>query len=106
MKRKYDYIFFDDGTKERILHWFKTETHYKVNEFMLYTKNNVYWYCECDFEDRFYEVRQPSSPFITKRKLLYQLKDKCHKLDFKDESLWYSVENFDRFEIFIGETNI
>lgn len=102
MNRKYDYIFFEDNTKERILHWFKTETHYKVNEFILYTKDNVYWYCECDWEDRFNEVRQPGYPFITKRKLLYRLKDGVHKLDFFDESLWHSVENFDRFEIIVS----
>lgn len=103
MKRKYDYIFFEDNTKERILHWFRTETHYKVNEFIMYTKDNVYWYCECDWEDRFYEVHQPSHPFITKHKLLYQLKAGVHKLDFNDESLWHSVENFDRFEIMVGD---
>ena len=72
MKRKYDYIFFDSGTKERILHWFKTETHYKVNEFILYTKNNVYWYCECDLEDRFNEVYKARTRFITKHHCFFQ----------------------------------
>ena len=102
MKRKYDYIFFEDNTKERILHWFKTETHYKVNEFILYTKDNVYWYCECDWEDRFNEVYKARTTFITKRNCLYQLKDGAHKLDFLDESLWHSVDNFDRFEVIVS----
>ena len=103
MNRKYDYIFFDDKTKERILHWFKTETHYKVNEFILYTKNNVYWYCACDWEDRFNISLKIRHPFITKHKLLYRLKDGIHKLDFNDESLWYSVDNFDRFEVMVSK---
>jgi hypothetical protein len=105
MKRKYNYIFFNNGIKERILHWFKTETYYKINEFILYTKDRVYWYRECDREDRFNEIYQPSHPFIIKRTLLYQLKDGVHKLDFNDESLWHSVENFDRFEIMVFEND-
>ena len=108
MKRKYDYIFFDNGTKERILHWFKIETDYtdykdEVNRFIFYTKNNVYLYYEGDWEDEFYQVYQPGDrPFIIiKRNHLYQLKDGVHKLDVRDRSLWYDIENFDRFEIVI-----
>ena len=84
MKRKYDYIFFDDNTQERILHWFKIET-----------ENNVYLYYEGDWEDGFYQVYQPGGrpftptgrPFIIKRNHLYQLKDGVHKLDVRDRSL-------------------
>lgn len=111
MKRKYDYIFFNDNTKEKILHWFKIETdrEHRVNKFILYTKNHVYLYCECEWEDEFYEVYQPGGrpftptgyPFVIKRNHLYQLKDGIHKFDFHDRSLWYDVENFDRFEIVI-----
>ena len=115
MKRKYDYIFFDDNTKERILHWFKIETDYtdqkdEVKSFIFYTKNNVYLYYEGDWEDGFYQVYQPGDrpftptgrPFIIKRNHLYQLKDGVHKLDVRDRSLWYDIDNFDRFEIIVN----
>lgn len=104
MKRKYDYIFFDNGTKERILHWFKIPNVFSVHEFLLFTQYGTYWYCENT--DRFNDIERGSNGFISKRHLLYRLKDGCHKLNFRDESLWYSVENFDRFEIMIGEVNI
>ena len=101
MKRKYDYIFFDNGTKERILHWFKIPNTFSVYEFLLFTQYGTYWYCEN--ADRFDDTERVSSKFISKRNLLYRLKDKCHKLDFKDESLWYNVEDFNRFEIIVGD---
>lgn len=84
------------------MHWFRIETHGKVNAFVLFTRDNVYWYRECDWEDRFNWENKISCPFITKRNVLYRLKDGVHKLNFSDESLWYSVENFDRFEIMVG----
>ena len=100
MKRKYDYIFFDDGKKERITHWFKLNVVNGLNEFMLFTKNNVYWYCECDLEDRF-ERECKRSTFIRVRNCLYQLKDGTHRLTL-DKNDWISVQNFNRFELVIN----
>ena len=106
-KRKYDYIFFDDMPKERILHWFKFDNEYRINEFLLITKNNTYWYCErCDEDDRFSEYRFKPNYWIRKSSYLYRLKESRHQLNLRrDRDLWEPIENFNRFEIMIREKN-
>lgn len=104
MKRKYDYIFFNDSKKERITHWFQLNVTNGLNEFMLFTKDNVYWYRECDLEDRF-ERECKRSTFISARNCLYRLKDGVHKLAL-DNNDWTSVQNFNRFEIVINNAKV
>ena len=96
--RKYDYIFFDDGTKERIFKWFYVPNDwYFLKDFILITKNHVYWYTERrSDEDVLFESR-----WISKVNYLYQLKPGVHTLDISNYKLWNKVENFNRFEIFV-----
>lgn len=96
--RKYDYIFFNDGTKERIFKWFYVPNDwYFLKDFILITKDHVYWYTEKrSDEDSIFDKQ-----WISKRNHLYQLKSGVHTLNISNYKQWDAVDNFDRFEIFV-----
>ena len=96
--RKYDYIFFDNRPKERILKWFQVKNDwYFMKDFILITKDHVYWYTERRTdEDGIYD-----SKWISKRNYLYQLKSGVYTLDISNYKLWNNVEDFNRFEIMV-----
>lgn len=109
--RKYDYIFFDDGTKERIFKWFYVPNDwYFLKDFILITKDHTYWYTErrtCDES----EIQSDKDclykqMWVAKRNHLYRLKSGIHNLDISNYKQWDAVENFDRFEIMIENEKV
>ena len=99
--RKYDYIFFDDETKERIFKWFYVPNDwYFLKDFILITKDHTYWYTERR-SDEDCLCKQSKQMWIAKRNHLYRLKSGIHNLDISNYKQWDAVDNFDRFEIMV-----
>ena len=99
-KRKYSYIIYTDGKRERILNWFKPCFDTEDRTMIALTKDGTYLYRHKHIYPEF-DLRIHSRPNYLLRKdyEFLKLKGGVHNVDVFNDDIWYAVEDIDRFEI-------
>ena len=104
-RRKYSYLFYKDGRKERILNWFDVYPYSENKRIVVFTQNEVYLYVDSvvdsfdipeieDISINMVFVKRPQYAF-------YKLRGGIHNIDVNNTNAWYEVGNIDRIEIVI-----
>ena len=96
-KRKYSYLIYDDGKKERILNWFYASNDRRTTRIIVFTDNGTYLYVDID-KEIIPEV-QPIKNNIYRPTYFYKLRGGVHNIDVSNVDIWYAVHNIDRMEI-------
>lgn len=104
-KRKYSYLIFEDGKKERILNWFKASFDTRYNNIIACTKNGIYLYTDYDWE--LIPISHMYKEYCTLKRshAFYKLRNEIHhigNIDVSDQDVWCPISNVNRMEIMIG----
>lgn len=101
-KRKYSYLIYKDGKKEKILNWFYAISNQDNIKIVVFTQSGTYLYVNNDtiicpsLENPL--TQNPCSihryPYA-----FYKLKGGVHNIDVCNSDIWYTQYDIDRMEI-------
>ena len=97
-KRKYSYLIYEDGTKERILNWFNAsfDTRPRHRKIIAFTQNGTYLYVDDDWE---LPSQMYNPPVFKRPHAFYKLRSGVHNIEVDNKDIWYHIDNIDRMEI-------
>ena len=99
-RRKYSYIIYTDGKKEKIHNWYMPSCDKKDRMILVFANSGAYLYRHKDC----FEEPEIMSPFRSRQLFsmdyeFVKLKGGVHNIDVYDKDIWYAVDNIERFEI-------
>lgn len=98
-RRKYSYIIYTDGKKERINNWYKPSYDPNDKTMLFFANSGAYLYREIDhIEEPICMPYMHRSLFQNKYEVV-KLRGGVHNIDVYNKDIWYVVDNIDRFEI-------
>lgn len=103
-KRKYDYLIYNDGKKERILNWFYADGDIKNRKIIIFTNSGIYLYVQDKTLLPFYEsvlFEKSSYHPISSSCAFYELRGGVHNINIYDGNIWYAKDDIDRIEVII-----
>lgn len=101
-KRKYSYLIYDDGKKEKILNWFYANDDMKNRKIIVFTQSGTYLYVT---DNKVPSLKNPLSqkiyPILKYPHAFYKLRGGVHYVDIYNADIWYAADDIDRMEIVI-----